>query len=33
MVGTTMLQRAGVDSPARAELKVLEGGTLIDELF
>jgi hypothetical protein len=33
MVGTTMLQSAGLDSPARAELKVLEGGGVIDELF
>jgi hypothetical protein len=33
MVGTTMLQCAGLDSPARAELKVLEGGSVIDELF
>jgi hypothetical protein len=33
MVGTTMLELAGVGSPARAALKVLEGGRVIDELI
>jgi len=32
MVGTTMLELAGVTSAARAELKVLEGGRIIHEL-
>jgi uncharacterized protein (DUF1501 family) len=33
MVGTTMLELAGINSAARAELRVLEGGRLIHELF
>ena len=33
MVGTTMLELAGVDTAARASLKVLEGGRVIHELF
>jgi uncharacterized protein (DUF1501 family) len=33
MVGTTMLHLAGVDSQARASLRVLEGGHLIDGLL
>jgi uncharacterized protein (DUF1501 family) len=33
MVGTTILDRAGVDSQARAELRVLPGGRVIHELF
>lgn len=33
MVGATMLSLAGVSSADRAELKVLEGATQIDELF
>jgi hypothetical protein len=32
-VGTTILERAGVDSQARAELRVLQGGRVIHELF
>ena len=33
MVGTTMLELTGVDSAARARLKVLEGGRVIHELL
>ncbi len=33
MVGTTMLECAGISSRDRAELRVLEGGRVIDELF
>ena len=33
MVGTTMLELAGVDTVTRAELKVLEGGQRIDGLL
>ena len=33
MVGTTILELAGVSTEARAELKVLEGGRLIDGLL
>jgi hypothetical protein len=33
MVGTTMLELAGVNTASRAELRVLEGGQVIDELF
>jgi hypothetical protein len=33
MVGTTMLELAGVHSAARAELKVLEGSRVIHELL
>ena len=33
MVGTTICELAGVDTQARAELKVLEGGTVIHELL
>ena len=33
MVGTTICDLAGVDTQARAELKVLEGGTVIQELL
>jgi hypothetical protein len=33
MVGTTMLELAGIDSQARAELRVLPGGRVIHELF
>jgi uncharacterized protein (DUF1501 family) len=32
-VGTTIAELAGVTSQARAEMKVLEGGTVIDELL
>ena len=32
-VGTTVAQLAGVDTQARAEMNVLEGGTVIDELL
>ena len=33
MVGTTIAELAGVDSQARAEMRVLEGGRVIDELL
>ena len=33
MVGTTMLELAGINSATRAELRVLEGGRVIHELF
>jgi hypothetical protein len=33
MVGTTMLDACGVDSQARAEFQVLQGGRVIHELF
>jgi len=33
MVGTTMLELAGVNTASRAELTVLEGGQLIDGLL
>ncbi|MBL99367.1 MAG: DUF1501 domain-containing protein [Pirellulaceae bacterium] len=33
MVGTTIAELAGVDSQARAEMRVLDGGRVIDELF
>ena len=33
MVGTTILQLAGIDTQQRAELRVLEGGRVIDELL
>jgi hypothetical protein len=33
MVGTTMLELMGISSQMRAELKVLEGGRVIDELL
>jgi hypothetical protein len=33
LVGTTILDRAGIDSQARAELRVLQGGRVIHELF
>jgi uncharacterized protein (DUF1501 family) len=33
MVGTTILELAGVNSAARSELKVLEGGRVIHELL
>jgi hypothetical protein len=33
MMGTTIVELAGVDSQARAELKVLGGGRVIHELF
>jgi hypothetical protein len=33
MVGTTIAERAGIDSQARAELGVLRGGRVIHELF
>jgi uncharacterized protein (DUF1501 family) len=33
MVGTTILDRVGIGSADRAELRVLEGGRVIDELF
>lgn len=33
MVGTTIAELAGVDTQARAEMKVLEGGTVIHELL
>jgi hypothetical protein len=33
MISTTIVELAGVDAQARAELKVLEGGTVIHELF
>jgi hypothetical protein len=32
-VGTTMMERLGFDTQARAELGVLRGGRLIHELF
>ena len=33
MAGTTIAELAGVDAQARAEMGVLNGGTIIDELF
>jgi uncharacterized protein (DUF1501 family) len=33
MVGTTIAELAGVDSQARAEMRVLDGGRVIDELL
>jgi len=33
MVGTTIAEFAGLDTQARAELKVLEGGTSVHELL
>jgi hypothetical protein len=33
MVGTTIAELAGIDTQARAEMQVLPGGTLIDELL
>jgi len=33
MMGTTMAELAGVDAQARAEMGVLQGGSVIDELF
>ena len=33
MVGTTILERAGISSADRSELRVIEGGRLIHELF
>jgi hypothetical protein len=33
MVGTTMLELAGIDTAARAQLRVLEGGRVIHELL
>lgn len=33
MVGTTILDRAGVDTASRAEMQVLPGGEVIDDLF
>jgi uncharacterized protein (DUF1501 family) len=33
MVGTTLLELAGVDQPSRAALKVIEGGRVIHELL
>ena len=33
MVGTTIAELTGVDAQARAEMGVLSGGTMIDELF
>jgi uncharacterized protein (DUF1501 family) len=33
MVGTTIAELAGVDTAKRAEMKVLDGGRTIDELF
>jgi hypothetical protein len=33
MVGTTILDRTGMDSQARAEMRVLQGGRVIHELF
>ena len=33
MVGTTIAEFAGIDTQARAELNVLEGGSVIDELL
>ena len=33
MVGTTITELAGLDTQARAELNVLSGGTVIDELL
>jgi hypothetical protein len=33
MVGTTIAEQSGIDTAARAELKVLDKGTVIDELF
>jgi hypothetical protein len=33
MVGTTLLERAGISSADRVALRVLEGGRVIHELF
>jgi hypothetical protein len=33
MVGTTICELAGVDTQARAEMRVLDGGTVISELL
>ena len=33
MVGTTITELAGLDAQARAELRVLDGGTVIQELL
>ena len=33
MVGTTIAEQSGIDTAARAELKVLDKGTVMDELF
>ena len=33
MVGTTICELAGVDTQTRAEMSVLEGGRVIDELL
>ena len=33
MVGTTIAELAGIDTQARAEMQVLPGGTVIDELL
>jgi hypothetical protein len=33
MVGTTILEQAGINSQIRSELRVLAGGRVIDELF
>jgi hypothetical protein len=33
MVGTTIAELAGMDTQARAEMKVLDGGTPIHELI
>jgi hypothetical protein len=32
-VGTTIAELAGVDTLARGEMRVLDGGTVVDELF
>ena len=33
MVGTTIAELAGIDTQARATMRVLEGGKVIDELL
>jgi uncharacterized protein (DUF1501 family) len=33
MVGTTVLELAGMDTAARAQMRVLEGGRVIDQLL
>jgi len=33
MVGTTIAELAGINAQARAEMNVLEGGQVIDELL
>lgn len=33
MVGTTICELAGLDTQARAEMRVLDGGTVIEDLL